>query len=329
MAKLEQQMSNNVFSGPDALKDFLNPDCNPPLPLVELPSRLNPLADQKVRIFAKLLYLLPLLNSKSLPVLNMMLETGDKLGGVHTIVENSSGNTAFSLAIMAPLFGIQTVRAMVPLDIAPGKLELLRLAGAQVRFPEGGISGIATAREMGKSKGFLNLDQYSNKANVAAHAKWTARQVWEQTQGDLTVFCTGLGTTGTALGAVEYFKDEQAPVKVVGIYCLPNNAVPGVRSMEGLAEISFDWRSEIPDPVGVTTKESFKKSLDLCRAGLVAGPSSGFAYAGLLRFLGEQPDLKKLRNNKGEVLATFICPDTPFPYLDKYSTILDPSDFVS
>jgi cysteine synthase len=61
----------------------------------------------------------------------------------------------------------------------------------------------------------------------------------------------------------------------------------------------------------------------------MAGPSSGFAYAGLLRFLGEQPDLDGLRNKKGEVVATFICPDTPFPYLDKYSTILDPSDFVA
>ena len=321
--------SRNVFSGSDALKNFLNPDCNPPLPLVELPNRLNPFADRGVRVFAKLMYLLPLLNSKSLPVLNMMLETADKLGGVHTIVENSSGNTAFSLAIMAPLFGIHTVRAMVPLDIAPGKLELLRLAGAHVRFPEDGKSGIVTAREMGKGKGFLNLDQYSNKDNVTAHAKWTAKQVWEQTEGELTVFCTGLGTTGTALGAVEYFRQKHAPVIVVGVYCLPNNAVPGVRSMEGLAEISFDWQSEISQSVGAGTKESFKKSLDLCRAGLVAGPSSGFAYAGLLRFLGEQSDLDGFRNKKGEVLCTFICPDTPFPYLDKYSTILDPSDFIS
>jgi cysteine synthase A len=328
MAK-SQQYFKNVFTGSDALKNFLNPDCNQPLPLVELPKRLNPFADQKVRVFAKLMYLLPLLNSKSLPVLNMMLDTADKLGGVHTIVENSSGNTAFSLAIMAPLFGIQSVRAMVPLDIAPGKLELLRLSGADVRFPEKGASGIATAREMGKNKGFLNLDQYSNKANVAAHAKWTAKQVWEQTEGQLTVFCTGLGTTGTALGAVEYFKQQKALVTVVGAYCLPNNAVPGVRSMEGLAEISFDWQSEISQPVGVATKESFKKSLDLCRSGLMAGPSSGFAYAGLLRFLGEHRDLNDLRNQNAEVVATFICPDTPFPYLDKYSTILDPSDFVS
>ena len=117
----------NIFSGPDAIKQFLDPDCNPPLPLVELPDWLNPFAEQKVRIFAKLLYLLPLLNLKSLPVLAMLQDASGELDGVHTIVENSSGNTAFSMAIMARLFGIRSVRAIVPLDIAPGKLELLRL----------------------------------------------------------------------------------------------------------------------------------------------------------------------------------------------------------
>src|SRR6516165_1421737 len=63
----------------------------------------------------------------------MLQEESGKLEGVHTIVENSSGNTAFSLASMARLYGIRSVRAIVPIDIAPGKLELLRLAGADVR----------------------------------------------------------------------------------------------------------------------------------------------------------------------------------------------------
>jgi cysteine synthase A len=80
--------------------------------------------------------------------------------------------------------------------------------------------------------------------------------------------------------------------------------------------------------VGAATKESYKKSLDLCRVGLLAGPSSGFALAGLLRFLGEHHDLDRFRNSDGEVMASFICCDTPFPYLDKYSTILDPEDFA-
>ncbi len=319
---------DNVFSGPDAIKQFLDPDCNPPLPLVELPGWLNPFAEQKVRIFAKLLYLLPLLNLKSLPVLAMLQDASDQLEGVHTIVENSSGNTAFSMAIMARLFGIRSVRAIVPVDIAPGKLELLRLAGADVRFapPEGG--GVALARRIGERPGFLNLDQYGNQANIAAHAQWTTQQTWDQTKGKLTVYCAGLGTTGTAIGAIRFFREKGSKVTVVGVYCLPNNAIPGVRSIERLQEIAFDWESEVPLRVGAGTTESYKKSLDLCRAGLVAGPSSGFALAGLLRFLEEQSSLEPLRNSDGEVVAVFVCCDTPFPYLDKYSTILDPADFI-
>lgn len=323
-----QPTPNNVFSGPDAVKQLLDPDCNPPVPLVELPEPLNPLAQQKVRIFAKLLYLLPLLNLKSLPVLGMLQDASKELGDVHTLVENSSGNTAFSLAIVARLFGIRSVRAIVPIDIAPGKLELLRLAGADVRFapPEGG--GVGLARRLGKRAGFRNLGQYENPANIAAHARWTAKQVWEQTDGKLTIYATGLGTTGTALGAVRFFRENGSRVPVLGVYCLPGSAVPGVRSLQTLQEISFDWQAEVPLRVGVTTSESYKKSLDLCRAGLLAGPSSGFALAGLLHHLREKGNLDDLRNSSGEVVAAFICCDTPFPYLDKYSTILDPADFI-
>jgi cysteine synthase len=316
----------NIFTGPDAIRNLLDPDCNPPVPLVELPDKLNPFTRQKVRIFAKLMYLLPLLNMKSLPALNMLLQASRKLKGVHTIVENSSGNTAFSLAVLARLFGIRSVRAFVPQDIAPGKLELLRLSGAEINFTKS-TSGIALARRIGKRKGFLNLNQYANSANVDAHAKWTAKQVWEQTDGTLSVFCTGLGTTGTAMGAQRFFDTQSSDVTVVGIYCLPDNAVPGVRSIEALKEISFPWRSTILHRVGISTKESFRKSLALCRAGLVAGPSSGFAFAGLIRFIADHPNLDQLRNRHRQVVACFVCPDSPFPYLDKYSTILDPVDF--
>jgi cysteine synthase A len=318
----------NVFSGPDAIPKLLNPDFNPPLPLVELPESLNPFAGQRVRIYAKLLYLLPLLNLKSLPVLRMLRDATDKLTNVHSIIENSSGNTAFSLAIMARYFGVPSVQAIVPIDLAPGKLELLRLAGAEVRFapPEGG--GVALARKLGQQSGCINLDQYGNPANIDAHADWTTRQVWEQTEGKLTVYCAGLGTTGTALGAAKFFREHSCNVSIVGVHLDPRSAVPGVRSRELLKEIAFDWSKELRFVVQASTKESYKKSLDLSRAGLIAGPSSGFALAGLLRFFEQQSNLDQFRNADGEVVAAFVCCDTPFPYLDKYSTILDPIEFM-
>ncbi len=79
------------------------------------------------------MYLLPLLNIKSLPMLNMLVEAkaSGKLDGVHTLVENSSGNAAFSLAVLATLFDIPRTMAILPWDIAPGKLELLRVAGVE------------------------------------------------------------------------------------------------------------------------------------------------------------------------------------------------------
>ncbi|HKD20065.1 MAG TPA: pyridoxal-phosphate dependent enzyme, partial [Thermoanaerobaculia bacterium] len=143
------------------MRDFLNPDNHPPLPLVELPDRLNPFRERGVRIFGKLMYLLPLLSIKSLPALNMLLEAAERrtLDGVTALIENSSGNTAFSLSVLAGLFGVPQVVAMVPWDIAPGKLDLLRLGGAEprlVRAPAGPQSGISQAREAGRRAGWFN-----------------------------------------------------------------------------------------------------------------------------------------------------------------------------
>ncbi len=324
---------NGVFSGPRAIRELLDPARNPPAPLVELPEEMNPFSGERVHIFAKLMYLLPLLNIKSLPALNMLIEAeaAGKLEGVDTIVENSSGNTAFSLGILAPLVGVRRVKAIVPWDIAPGKLESLRLAGVEPilkREAPGEPTGIQMARAMGKQKGYFSPGQYENEANPRAGERWLGPQIWEQTGGKLTVFAAGLGTAGTMLGAARYFKKKGGRVTSVGVICAPNAAVPGVRSEARLRESGFDWRGGIDHVLEEETKISFKKSLELCRHGLIAGPSSGFALAGLLRFLeSRRKALDGMRNADGDVYAVFVCPDTPFPYLDKYSTHLDPSDF--
>lgn len=330
-------IKDGVFEGPTAIREFLNPENNAPIPLVELPKSLNPFLDYDVRIFGKLMYLLPLLSIKSLPALNMLMEAeaSGLLQDVHTIIENSSGNTAFSLAVIARFFNIRNVIALVPWDIAPGKLDLLRLCGAEPRLTKDSLeepSGIAQAREMGQEPGTFNPAQYDNENNPAAYEKWVAPEIWKQTRGKLTVFVSGLGTTGTLVGASRYFQAHAAKVKTVGVICSEGQAVPGVRTEARLGEIGFNWRTAADYVVEAGTKESFKRSVALCQSGLMAGPSSGFALAGLFRFLRarvESKEIDKLRNSNGEVVATFVCGDTPLPYLDKYSTHLDPSDFFS
>jgi cysteine synthase len=323
----------NVFAGSDSIREFLNPENCPPTPLVELPPHLNSFCDSKVRMFAKLAYLSPLLNIKSLPVFHMLQEAErhGRLEGVHTIVENSSGNTAFSLGVTAAQFGVNRVIAFVPFDIAPGKLDMLRLVGAQPELKRGAPdepSSIQQAREAGGKPGFFSPSQYENQDNPGAFEKWLAPQIWQQTGGKLTVFAAGLGTTGTVLGSSRYFRTCPHKIEIVGARCAPDQAVPGVRSEVTLREVGHDWVPGVDTVIDVMARESYKRSLELCRSGIVCGPSSGFAVAGLLHYLeSRRADLDQLRNEDGEVVAAFVCADTPLPYLDKYSTYLDPSDF--
>ncbi len=329
----------NVFSGPTALADSLDPDKQPYFPLIELPPDLNPLAGDRVRIFAKAMHQHPLGNVKALPALRMLREAdaARPLAG-ESLIENSSGNTVASLAVLGRLFGVARTRAVVSHEVTPGKLQLLRLFGVEVQVneepicpdPHDATSGIHLAAQKGAEPGWRNPGQYDNAANPAAHEAWTGPQIWEQTAGAVTVFCCGLGTTGTAVGAGGYLKRRVPQLARIGVVRAPNNPVPGVRTENLLREIAFDWRGAVDRLVEVGTVDAYRESLALIRRGIVCGPSAGFAYAGLLRFLEEAREaggLDALRNAAGEVVAVFVCPDSPLPYLDEYFSCLDAAHF--
>ena len=320
----------NVFR---SMQEFFDPAGHPPTPLVRLPAALVPFPpEERVQVFAKLMFLSPTLNLKWSPAFEMLRQGAgpDGYGGAR-LVEASSGNMALALALQSRAFGLAGVSAIVPADLAFVKKELLHLLGVELIISTeagGEPSAIEKARARGAEPGFRNLAQYENPANPAAHARWTAAQVQDQTGGALSVFCAGLGTTGTLVGAREALAGR---VQLVGARCAPGHAVPGVRSEARLAEIRFPWHEGI-HPVEVTTKDSFRASLKLIRHGLLAGPSSGLALAGLLDFLAQRrqdPEAwAALRNPAGDIVAAFVCGDTPHLYVDKYSTHLDPADFA-
>ena len=276
---IEPAANLNVF---ESLLDFFDPARHAPAPLVLLPPALNPFPEgERVKIYAKLMYLTPTLNLKWAPAYGMLAEAAaaGRLEGVRRLVEASSGNMALALAQQARAFGLSGVSACVPADLAFVKKELLHLLGVELAYCTDGPrepSAIDKARVLGAQEGCLNLGQYANPANPGAHARWTVPGVWEQTGGALTVFCAGLGTTGTLVGAREAFRSLEARVHLVGCLCAPGTAVPGVRSEARLAQIAFDWRGGTHQ-VEVATRESYKASLDLIRSGLLAGPSSGFS----------------------------------------------------
>ena len=141
--KTNDQKVLNIFEGSNTVLDFLNPDNAPYTPLVEIPDHLNPYRNNGVRIFAKLMNALPLANVKSLPAYNMLLNQKEKGSLPDTLIENSSGNTVFSLAIIARLMGIPHTKAIVSHEVSRGKLNILRFLGTEVivnKFSEpGGI----------------------------------------------------------------------------------------------------------------------------------------------------------------------------------------------
>ncbi|KAF7587815.1 hypothetical protein BBP40_006696, partial [Aspergillus hancockii] len=129
----------NVFKGPDSLAHYFDPDSSPPVPLVELPDRLNPLRSDGVRIYAKMLTALPAQNVKSLPALNMLYAAGDSLHD-KTIVEASSGSTILSLGILARgLWGHDDTCAYVTNKSRKSQLDMLRFFGIKC-IPYGGIA---------------------------------------------------------------------------------------------------------------------------------------------------------------------------------------------
>ncbi len=327
-------LKQNIFTGTHALQEFLHPDHHAPTSLVELPGTLNPFLEDDVHIFAKNMFLLPLLNIKQIVAFNL-LETAQaegKLEGVHTLVENSSGNMALGLAVLAPYFGISNVVAVLSRDVAPNKLEILRLFGVAIKFSDAapkGMKGVAYAKKLGQQSGWLNLSQYESDANPMSYEKYLAPQLWKQTEGGLTIFCAGLGTSGTIIGTTRYLKKQSSKIAIVGV--LPaHDSVPGVRSKIRIKESSLSWERMLDYKVEVETKNAFQKSFLMCRLGILAGPSGGMALAGLLRMLKEQKDagtLDKFRNSNGQVVAAFVNPDSMLPYLDKYSTHLGIKDF--
>ena len=328
----------NAFTGENSVKDFMNPDNHPYIPLVEIPSSLNPYHKNNVRIFVKLMNQLPLANVKSLPAFNMLFEAEKEgeLKDVHSLIESSSGNTVLSLAVLARIFGVPTTKALVSHEVTEGKLDLLRLLGTSVKVIEEPIcpdpndpeSGVYQARVWGEQEGWLNPGQYHNEANPRAHVKWTGPQIWEQTEGKISLFCAGLGTTGSLIGTSRFLKEKNKKIQGIGVVRAANNPVPGVRTEGLLGEISFDYGAVLDNLEEVGTVDAFKASLDLCRGGLLVGPSAGFAFAGLLQFLEKNKDrFDEFRDTEGEVRAVFIAPDSPLAYLSEYFEFLDESHF--
>lgn len=268
-----------------AAYDYLNSktivECVGNTPLLDL-SRFSP--KESVRILAKAEWFNPGGSVKDRAALYMVRQ-GEERGELteeKVLLDSTSGNTGIAYAWIAAALGYR-IELVVPANISPEKKSILRAYGVHLTFSdplEGSDGAQRLAQkivERAKDHYFMP-DQYSNPANPQAHYETTGMEILEQTQGAVTHFVAGIGTSGTLMGTGRRLKEENSQIQVIGME--PKEAVHG---LEGLKNLSVSLVPGIFDAalvdarLSVETEESYAMCEKLAATGLLVGYSSGAA----------------------------------------------------
>ncbi|MCS7189001.1 MAG: pyridoxal-phosphate dependent enzyme [Bacteroidia bacterium] len=155
-----------------------------------------------------------------------MIEEAERAGLLRpggTIVEATSGNTGMGLALVAAIKGYRCVFTL-PDKQSKEKIDALRALGAEVIVtptnvpPEDPRSYYSVARRLAQEiPGAFFPNQYDNLNNRQAHYETTGPEIWEQTEGKVTHFVAGMGTTGTICGVAQYLKERNPNIQIIGI----------------------------------------------------------------------------------------------------------------
>jgi len=256
-------------------------------PLVEL-KNLN--HNSEVRILAKLEGNNPGGSVKDRPALYMITkaEQSGQLTKDKTILEPTSGNMGIALAMIGAAKGYR-VKLTLPECVSSERRHILEALGAEVVLTSARESTDGAIRMAHKilsdnpDKYFMP-NQFTNKNNPLAHYETTAPEIFKQTSGQVDVFVTGMGTTGTLMGVSRYLKEKSKNIKVIGIEPPPGHAIQGLKNMtESIVPQIYD-RSQLDDVITINDEEAFEVARRLAsEEGIFAGISSGAAVAGALR----------------------------------------------
>ena len=282
-------------------------------------------------VFAKLEFTNPGGSTKD-RIAKYMVEKAEKLGKLKkgdTIIENSSGNTAMGLAIVARQKGYK-LKIVIRDTTSKEKLRMLEVLGVDVITvdatipPEREDSYNNLAKTLAsQNPDYHYLDQHNNLDNNEAHYMTTGPEIWEQTNGEIDYFVLGIGTGGTICGAGRYLKEKNPEIKVIAVdpvgsifydYFKNKKLIkPSHYKLEGLGDeflIKTAQLEYIDDMMKISDKEAFEWTLKLANEeGIVAGGSSGANIWGAIK-VAEQAE-------KGAKIVT-IFPDLGYKY---FSTI--------
>ena len=276
-------------------------------PLVRL-DRLAREAGVEAEILAKLEFFNPISSVKDRIGVSMIeaLEAEGKIvPGKTTLVEPTSGNTGIALAFVAAAKGYRLILVM-PETMSIERRKMLKLLGAELELTEGpkGMKGaVARAEEMVKEiDGAVMPQQFENPANPEIHRRTTAEEIWNDTDGTVDVFVSGIGTGGTITGVGSVLKERKPGLHVVAVEPADSPILsggnPGPHKIQGIGAGFVPGvldKSVYDEVVTVSNDEAFEMARKVARTeGLPVGISSGAALAAALK-VGARPDMKGKR----------------------------------
>ncbi|MCB1326352.1 MAG: cysteine synthase family protein [Spirochaetales bacterium] len=275
-------------------------------PLLEIEHRNS----SRVRIGAKLEYFNPGGSVKDRPVKRMLLaamESGALQG--RTIIDATSGNTGIAYAMLCAEFRLPLELAM-PENASEERKLILNLYGAKMHLtsPMEGTDGAQRfVQDLVQKQGdrYFYPDQYNNDNNWKAHLETTGPEIWEQSDGQVTHFLAGLGTSGTFVGTARYLQPK-------GVKCLsvqPDNPLHGLEGWKHMetAIVPGIYDAGLADDVlEVDTEDAFRYSIAAAKyLGLLISPSSAANLFAAIRLAGTL--------ESGYIVTVF--PDNAFKYL--------------
>lgn len=250
-----------------------------------------------------------------------MIEAAEREGKLKpgsTIIEPTSGNTGIALSAIGNAKGYKVILVM-PDTMSVERRRLMKAYGAEIVLTDGakGISGsIEKAGELlAEIEGSFMPDQFSNAANAQAHYETTGPEIWRDTDGDVDVLVSGVGTGGTITGAGRYLKEQDPHVKVIAVE--PNSSAvlsgdkPGPHKIQGIGTgfIPGILDTAVYDEIiRITNEDAFATGAAIARKeGILAGISSGAAVSAALQ-------IAQREENTGKNIVV-ILPDSGDRYL--------------
>jgi cysteine synthase B len=256
-------------------------------PLIRLSSFERGL--RNVELWAKAEWRNPGGSVKDRPAARMILdgERSGKLTRDKIILDATSGNTGIAYAMIGAARGYR-VRLCVPANVTPERKRILGAYGADIVFTdpmEGSDGAILQAKAMFAAEPDLYFypDQYNNPGNWLSHYETTAPEIIEQTDGRLTHFVAGLGTSGTFIGVGRRLREVNPAIRLISVQ--PDSPLHGLEGLKhmGTAIVPGIYDARLADEdIGVSTEEAFDLTRELARSGVFVGISSGANLAGAL-----------------------------------------------